>query len=161
MKLERKVVDNGISEMARERIAEGLGRLLADSYTLLLKTHNYHWNVTGPWFQSLHTLFEVQYQELFTAVDLIAERIRALGCKAPGSFRQFAHLAAVKEATSTPAAMEMVRDLMMDHEVLEKTAREVFPLAQSGQDEATMDLLNQRLNTHQKAAWMLRSTLEE
>lgn len=157
-----KSMDIGILESDREQIAKGLGRLLADSYTLLIKTHNYHWNVTGPLFNSLHLLFEAQYTELFAAVDLVAERIRALGYKAPGSYRQFEALAAVKEAgDKTPSAMDMVRELASDHERVAKTAREVFPLAEKGGDEATIDLLNQRLNVHQKSVWMLRATAEE
>ncbi len=156
-----RTLDIGIGESDRKQIAVGLGRLLADTYTLLLKTHNYHWNVTGPHFGSLHLLFEGQYTELFAAVDLIAERIRALGSTAPGSYRQFSELASVKDATSVPRAMEMVRELMLDNERVAKTAREVFPIAEAGADEATIDLLNQRLNIHQKTAWMLRSTLEE
>lgn len=151
----------GISESDRAAIARDLGKLLADTYTLMLKTHNYHWNVTGPYFQSLHTLFETQYNELFLAVDLIAERIRALGQKSPGSYWQFAELTAIKEARSTPAALEMVKELMADNERVAQTARDIFPVASKAKDEATVDLLNQRLNTHQKAAWMLRSTSEE
>jgi starvation-inducible DNA-binding protein len=152
---------SGIEEKDRKEIAEGLSHLLADSYTLFLKTHNYHWNVTGPMFQSLHLLFEAQYTELFAAVDLIAERIRALGFPAPGSYAQFSKLTSLKEATGIPRAKDMIRELADDNESLARTARALFPSAERGHDEATVDLLTGRLDVHEKAAWMLKSHLEE
>lgn len=154
-------IEIGISEESRREIAEGLSRVLADSYTLYLKTHNYHWNVTGPQFQTLHTMFEGQYTELATAVDDIAERIRSLGFPAPGTYSAFAELSAVKEEKDSPAAKEMVRRLVVAHETVANTARKVFPAAEKGNDEATADLLTQRLQLHEKTAWMLRSLLEE
>ena len=135
--------------------------MLADSYTLYLKTHNYHWNVTGPLFQTLHAMFEEQYTELATAVDIIAERIRSLGLPAPGSYTQFHKLASVKEETGLPSAKDMIRNLLSGHETTAKTARSVFPSAEEGGDEATLDLLTQRIHIHEKTAWMLRSLLEE
>ncbi len=154
-------IDIGIPESSRREIAEGLGRLLADSYTLYLKTHNYHWNVTGPMFQTLHTMFETQYTELATAVDLIAERIRSLGHRAPGSYQEFAKLTVIKEDATAPAATDMVKQLVMGHEAVAKTARSLFPMAEQGNDEATLDLLTQRIQLHEKTAWMLRSLLEK
>jgi len=153
-----KKLNTGIAAEDRKAIAEGLSRLLADSYTLYLKTHNYHWNVTGPQFPTLHALFESQYQELATAVDGIAERIRALGHPAPGSYKAFAALTSIEEANGARGAEDMVRDLLADHETVARTARSVFPAAEAGEDEATADLLTQRLLVHEKAAWMLRST---
>ena len=154
-------IDIGIPEDKRKDIAKGLSRLLADSYTLYLKTHNYHWNVTGPMFQTLHLMFEEQYTELAGAVDIIAERIRSLGIHAPGSYSQFNKLASVKEETGVPVATDMIKDLVSGHEMTAKTARLVFPSAQGGQDEATLDLLTQRIQVHEKTAWMLRSLLEK
>lgn len=153
-------IDIGINTKERKAIAEGLSHLLADTYTLYLKTHNYHWNVTGPMFSTLHLMFETQYNELALAVDLIAERIRALGYPAPGSYSQFAKLAVVQESTTVPAAAEMVADLVKSHETVTKTARQVFPIAAKADDEATTDLLTQRMQIHEKTAWMLRSLLE-
>lgn len=153
-------IDIGIPEVKRKEIAKGLSHLLADSYTLYLKTHNYHWNVTGPLFQTLHLMFETHYTELATAVDLIAERIRALGIYAPGSYSQFHELSAVKEATSVPKAEDMIKDLVLGHETVAKTARSIFKVAEEGSDEATIDLLTQRIQLHEKTAWMLRSMLE-
>ena len=153
-------IDSGIPEADRKAIADGLSRLLADSYTLYLKTHNFHWNVTGPMFQTLHLMFEQHYTELATAVDEIAERIRALGHPAPGSYAQFGKLASVEEATTVPPAEEMVRQLVVAHEQVAKTARSVFPAAEKGRDEVTADLLTQRMSVHEKTAWMLRSLLE-
>lgn len=150
----------GIDEGSRKEIANGLSKLLADTYTLFLKTHNFHWNVTGPMFNTLHLMFETQYQELFTAADLVAERIRSLGFNAPGSYAEFSKITAVKEAVGTPKAMDMVKDLLEGHETVARTARSVFPSAQNGADEATVDLLTQRLQTHEKTAWMLRSFLD-
>ena len=155
-------IDIGISEQHREAIAEGLSRLLADSYTLYLKTHNYHWNVTGPMFSTLHNLFEEEYTELATAVDEIAERIRALGVAAPGSYKQFAELSSVEEETGEPpAAQDMIRRLVTAQEQVVKTAREVFPVAEEAHDEPTADLLTQRMQVHEKNAWMLRSMLDQ
>lgn len=153
-------IDIGINKEQREKTAEGLSRLLADSYTLYLKTHNYHWNVTGPMFQTLHTMFEVHYTELAVAVDDIAERIRALGSKAPGSYSEFAKLSTVKEETGTPAAQDMIKNLVTAHECVIKTAREVFAIAEKSDDEVSCDLLTQRMQIHEKTAWMLRSLLE-
>ncbi len=153
-------VEIGISKDDRQSIADGLSRLLADEYTLYLKTHNYHWNVTGPMFNTLHLMFETQYTEAALAVDLVAERIRALGFPAPGSYSQYAELAAVKEDTGVPEAMSMVRNLVADHETVTRTARSLFPLADAAADEPTADLLTQRMQLHEKTAWMLRSLLE-
>ena len=153
-------VEIGISDADRATIAGGLSRLLADSYTLYLKTHNYHWNVTGPQFNTLHTMFEAQYTELALAVDEIAERIRALGMPAPGSYREFAELANVAEAEGGEAADEMIRQLVIGQETIVRTAREVFAAADAANDEPTADLLTQRMQVHEKTAWMLRSMLE-
>jgi len=156
-----KHIDIGISEKDRAAIAEGLSRLLADTYTLYLTTHNFHWNVTGPMFNTLHTMFMGQYTELWNAVDPIAERIRALGFPAPGSYAQFAVLAVVPDAPKTPPkAMEMVQILVDGHESVARTARGIFPLADKASDEPTADLLTQRLAIHEQTAWMLRSLLE-
>jgi starvation-inducible DNA-binding protein len=153
-------IDIGIAAGDRKAIADGLARLLADSYTLYLKTHNFHWNVTGPMFSTLHLMFETQYNELALAVDLVAERIRALGHPAPGSYAQFSTLSSVKEETSVPQANDMVRQLVDGQEAVARTAREVFPVAERAGDQVTMDLLTQRLQVHEKVAWMLRSLLE-
>ena len=152
-------IDLGISDKARLAIADGLSRLLADTYTLYLKTHNFHWNVTGPQFNSLHLMFEGQYTELAAAVDLIAERIRALGVAAPGSYSAFAALASIEEAKGTPPAEEMVAILAADQLAVVRTARSVFPLADDAHDEPTADLLTQRMQVHEKTAWMLRANL--
>jgi starvation-inducible DNA-binding protein len=152
-------IDIGIDEAERREIAEGLSRLLADTYTLYLKTHNYHWNVTGPRFNTLHLMFETQYTELATAVDLIAERIRALGHPAPGSYAAFAKLSSIDEAEGVPDAEVMVRDLVKGHEAVVRTARKVFPAADAAHDEPTTDLLTQRMQLHEKTAWMLRSQI--
>jgi starvation-inducible DNA-binding protein len=152
-------VNIGISSGDRQNIAEGLARLLADSYTLYLKTHNFHWNVIGPMFNTLHLMFEEEYTELTTAVDEIAERIRALGHPAPGSYKQYLELSSVPEETGVPSAEEMIKQLVEAHEQTAKTARTVFPAAESAQDEATADLLTQRMQVHEKTAWMLRSLL--
>ena len=154
-------IDIGIPEDKRKDIAKGLSRLLADSYTLYLKTHNYHWNVTGPQFRTLHLMFEEQYTELAQAVDSIAERIRSLGEPAPGSYAQFATLSSVQEETGLPSADDMVKNLVIGHETVAKTARSVFPSAEEGNDEATLDLLTQRIQVHEKTAWMLRSLLDK
>ena len=138
-------------------IAGGLSRLLADTYTLYLKTHNFHWNVTGPMFNTLHLMFEQQYTELATAVDEIAERIRALGEAAPGSYSQYAALSSIREETGVPSAEDMIRQLVADQEAVVRTARSVFPAAEEASDEPTADLLTQRMQVHEKTAWMLRS----
>ena len=160
MRQDHTAIDIGIEAKAREEISEGLSRLLADSYTLYLKTHNFHWNVTGPMFQTLHLMFETQYTELAEAVDTIAERIRALGFFAPGSYQQFAKLSLVKEAEGQPIAKEMIKQLVDGHETVVRTAREIFAMAERNADEATCDLLTQRIQLHEKTAWMLRSLLD-
>jgi starvation-inducible DNA-binding protein len=152
-------IDIGIEEADRVEITEGLSRLLADSYTLYLKTHNYHWNVTGPMFQTLHLMFETQYNELALAVDLIAERIRALGAPAPATYREFLALSSVPEDDDTPDATEMIQRLVIGQETVARTARSVFPIVEKAHDEPTADLLTQRLQIHEKTAWMLRSLL--
>ncbi len=152
-------INVGISKENRESIAAGLSRLLADSYTLYLKTHNYHWNVTGPQFNTLHQMFEGQYTELAAAVDEIAERIRALGVRAPGSYAEFAELTTIEEGNGEESAEEMVRQLAIGQETVVRTAREVFPAADAANDEPTADLLTQRMQIHEKNAWMLRSML--
>jgi starvation-inducible DNA-binding protein len=154
-------IDIGINEADRKQIAEGLARLLADSYTLYLKTHNFHWNVTGPMFNTLHLMFEGQYTELAAAVDVIAERIRALGFPAPGSYKEFARLSSIQEAEGVPAANEMIAQLVKGQEQVAKTARSVWPVVERANDEPTADLLTQRMQVHEKTAWMLRSMLEQ
>jgi len=153
-------MDIGINKNDRQQIAEGMSHLLADSYTLFLKTHNYHWNVTGPMFRTLHLMFEEQYTELFTAVDLIAERIRSLGSQAPGSYKQFSQLSRVADDEGQLDAEGMIKSLIKAHETVIRTAREIFPQAESVNDQVSLDLLTQRLDTHEKTAWMLRSLLE-
>ncbi len=154
------LIDIGIDEKERKAIADGLSRLLADTYTLYLKTHNYHWNVTGPMFNTLHLMFETQYNELALAVDLIAERIRALGVSAPGSYAAFAKLSSIQESDKVPGATDMIADLVKGQETVVRTARKIFPVADGAHDEATADLLTQRIQLHEKTAWMLRSMLE-
>ena len=155
-------VNIGISDKDRAAIVAGLSRLLADTYTLYLTTHNFHWNVSGPMFNSLHAMFMGQYTELWNAVDPIAERIRSLGHPAPGSYAQFAKLSSLPDAPAQPPkALEMVRILVEGHEAVARTARAIFPLADAASDEPTADLLTQRLTVHEQAAWMLRSLLEE
>ena len=153
-------MDIGISDTDRRTIADGLSRLLADTYTLYLKTHNFHWNVTGPMFQTLHLMFETQYTELAAAVDLIAERIRALGSPAPATYSQFAALSTIKEPDGVPQAQEMIRQLVQDQEAVVRTARSIFKSVDDAGDEPTADLLTQRMQVHEKTAWMLRSLLE-
>ena len=153
-------IDIGITEKDRAAIAGGLGRLLADSYSLYLQTHNFHWNVTGPMFQTLHVMFEAQYTELSVAVDLVAERIRALGFPAPATYSEFARLTSITEVAGVPKADAMIRLLVDGQETVVRTARSIFPLAESASDEATADLLTQRIQLHEKTAWMLRSLLE-
>jgi starvation-inducible DNA-binding protein len=155
------VLDIGISAKDREKIAEGLSRLQADTYTLYLMTHNFHWNVTGPMFNTLHLMFMTQYTELWNAIDPIAERIRALGFPAPGTYAQFGKLSSIKEPVGVPKAEEMIRLLVKGHEAVAKTARALFPVANKADDQPTADLLTQRLDIHEKTAWMLRSLLEE
>jgi starvation-inducible DNA-binding protein len=152
-------IDIGIGETERAAIANGLSRLLADTYTLYLETHNFHWNVTGPMFQTLHLMFEQQYNELALAVDLIAERIRALGFPAPATYRQFAQLTSIAEPDGVPAAEEMIRQLVAGQESAVRTARSILPTAEAANDQPTIDLLTQRMQIHEKTAWMLRSLL--
>ena len=155
-------INIGISDKDRAAIAQGLSRLLADTYTLYLTTHNFHWNVTGPMFNTLHTMFMAQYTELWNAVDPIAERIRSLGHVAPGSYAAFGALSSLPDAPAQPPkALEMVRILVAGHEAVARTARELFPLADAASDEPTADLLTQRLTIHEQTAWMLRSLLED
>ncbi len=152
-------MDTGLSAQDRAQIAEGLSRLLADTYTLYLKTHSFHWNVTGPMFNTLHLMFEQQYNELALAVDLIAERIRALGVHAPGSYQQYLALTSLAEETGVPSAEKMIQQLVQGQEAVVKTARSIFPLADKAGDEPTADLLTQRMQVHEKTAWMLRSMI--
>lgn len=154
-------IDIGIDEKDRAEIANGLGNLLADTYSLYLKTHNFHWNVTGPMFQTLHLMFETQYTELALAVDLIAERIRSLGFPAPGTYSEFAKRSSIKETPGVPKADEMIRLLVEGQEAVVRTARSLFPVVEKATDEATADLLTQRIQLHEKTAWMLRSLLEK
>ncbi len=156
-------IDIGISIKERKKISDGLSRFLADSYTLYLKTHNFHWNITGPMFNSLHTMFETQYNEQWTALDDIAERIRALGFNAPGSYREFVALSSIPEEpglTDSADWREMVRQLVLGNEAVCRTARDVLEIADDADDAPTEDLLTQRLQTHEKYAWMLRSLLQ-
>lgn len=152
-------INIGIEEMDRKDITAGLSRVLADSYTLYLKTHNFHWNVTGPMFQTLHLMFETQYTELALAVDLVAERIRALGMPAPATYAEFVTLSSIKEDVGVPAAQDMIKKLLEGHESVIRTARLVFPIAEKASDQPTLDLLTQRMQVHGKTAWMLRSLL--
>lgn len=154
-------IDIGINEKDRKKIADGLSRLLADSYTLYLKTHNFHWNVTGPQFNSLHTMFMTQYTEIWNALDMIAERIRSLGYPAPGSYKQFVALSSIPEEEGVPKAKDMIRQLVSGQEAVTRTAREVFKVVEKANDQPTADLLTQRMEVHEKNAWMLRVLLEE
>ncbi|MDD5249093.1 MAG: DNA starvation/stationary phase protection protein [Rhodocyclaceae bacterium] len=154
-------MDIGINKEDRARIAEGLSQLLADSYTLYLMTHNFHWNVKGPMFNTLHQMFMVQYTEQWNALDLIAERIRALDFPAPGTYKEFVKLASVKEVEGVPKAIDMIRYLVAAQEATARTARNLFPVLEKANDQPTADLLTQRLEVHEKTAWMLRSLLEE
>ena len=154
-----ETIDIGLSDAARATIGDGLAQILAESYTLYLKTHKYHWNVTGPMFQPLHTLFEQQYTELAAAVDEIAEHIRSLGILAPGSYAEFARLSTIADQQGNPNAEAMIAELVDDQHTLIKTCRNVLPIAQEAGDEATADLLIGRMRVHQKSAWMLRSHL--
>lgn len=161
MDVKASKIDIGLSDESRASIAAGLSGLLADSYTLYLMTHNFHWNVKGPMFNSLHQMFMAQYTEQWTALDLIAERIRALGYPAPGTYTEFVKLATIKEVEGVPKAMEMVQHLVKAQEATARTARKLLPLVEDADDQPTADLLAQRLDTHEKTAWMLRSLLEE
>ena len=152
-------INIGISTEQRHAIADGLSRLLADTYTLYLKTHNFHWNVTGPMFNTLHLMFEQQYNELALTVDLIAERIRALGYPAPATYRAFARLTSIPEEEGVPNAQEMIRQLVQGQEAVVRTARSIFPVVDDAHDEPTADLMTQRMQIHEKNAWMLRSLL--
>ena len=154
-------IDIGIDSADREKIVKGLSVLLADSYTLYLMTHNFHWNVKGPQFNSLHLMFMTQYTEQWNALDMIAERIRALGYPAPGTYKQFVKLATIKEVEGVPNATEMVRHLVAAQEATARTARKLFPVVDAANDQPTADLLTQRLTVHEKTAWMLRSLLED
>ena len=153
-------VDTGIAQGDRNAISDGLGRVLADTYTLYLKTHNYHWNVTGPQFRALHLMFEEQYRELWAATDELAERIRALGYYAPGTYAEYAKLTSIQEDNGVPSADQMVANLVKGHETVVKTARDLFQLADEAKDEVTADLMVQRMNASEKTAWMLRSMIE-
>lgn len=152
-------MDIGIAEDARNEIVAALERVLADTYTLYLKTHNFHWNVTGPKFNDLHNMFMTQYVEMWNAVDLVAERIRSLGAFAPGSYKDFARLSSIEEAGEVPKDMEMVAQLVKGHETVIRTARAALAPAEAANDQSTLDLLTQRLQVHEKTAWMLRSLL--
>lgn len=154
-------LDFGIAEADRLKIVEGLSHLLADTYTLYLKTHNFHWNVTGPMFQTLHTMFMVLYNEQWLAIDLVAERIRSLGSPAPGTYEDFARLTSIKPSSGLPSAREMISELVEGQQAVARTARKLFPIAEQGNDQPTCDLLTQRMQIHEKNAWMLRSLLEE
>lgn len=154
------IIDIGIAEQDRKEIADALSRMLADSYILYLKTHNFHWNVTGPMFQTLHTLFMTQYTELWNALDLIAERIRALGYPAPGSYKRYVKLSTIDEEHGVPGAQDMIRQLVQGQEAVARTARAAFRIAEGADDQPTADLLTQRMEVHEKNAWMLRSLLE-
>jgi len=154
-------IDIGIGAEERRRIAQGLSSLLADSYALYLMTHNFHWNVTGPMFNTLHLMFMEQYTEQWNALDLIAERIRALGHPAPGTYREFVKLASVKEVEGVPKAEDMIRHLVVAQESTARTARRLFPVVNAANDQPTADLLTQRLEVHEKTAWMLRSLLQD
>lgn len=158
-KLNLPVMDIGINAKHREQIANGLSALLADSYTLYLMTHNFHWNVTGPQFNSLHLMFMGQYTEQWNALDTIAERIRALGFPAPGTYKEYVKLASIQEVEGVPKADDMIRHLVAAQEATARTARKLFPVVGAANDQPTADLLTQRLDIHEKTAWMLRSTL--
>ncbi|MEO1592188.1 MAG: Dps family protein [Cyanobacteria bacterium J06632_22] len=160
MAVQAPQINIGIDEQQRQTIAESLSRLLADTYTLYLKTHNFHWNVTGPMFNTLHLMFEAQYNELALAVDSIAERIRALGFPAPGTYSAYAKLSSIEETEGVPTAEEMIKLLVEGQEAVARTAREAFPAVDAANDEPTADLLTQRLQVHEKTAWMLRSLLQ-
>lgn len=153
-------IDIGISDKDRKLVASGLSKLLADTYTLYLKTHSFHWNVEGPMFQTLHVMFMGQYTEMWNALDIIAERIRSLGHYAPGTYSEFVKLTSIKESKSIPKATKMIEELIQGHEAVIKTTREIFSAAEDAKDQTTMDVLTQRLDIHEKTAWMLRSLLK-
>jgi len=159
-KAKSPTIDIGISAGERRKIAQGLSALLADSYTLYLMTHNFHWNVTGPDFNSLHMMFMTQYTEQWNAIDIIAERIRALGHPAPGTYKEFVNLASIKEVEGVPKATDMIRHLVTAQEATARTARKLFPVVEAASDQPTADVLTQRIEVHEKTAWMLRSLLE-
>lgn len=159
--MSNQAIDIGINDQDRKTIADGLSRFLADTYTLYLKTHNFHWNVTGPMFQTLHLMFELHYNELWLATDLIAERIRALGSPAPATYAEFSALSSIKEERGPVKAEDMIRLLVDGHQAVIRTARVLFPVAEKAQDQVTLDLLTQRMQIHEKTAWMLRSLLEQ
>ncbi|MGA8148608.1 MAG: Dps family protein [Gallionellaceae bacterium] len=159
--MKKSNINIGIGEKDRKKIADGLARMQADTYTLYLKTHHFHWNVTGPMFQTLHLMFETQYNETWLAVDVIAERIRALGFPAPGSSAEFAALTEIKESSGVPNATDMIRQLVEGQETVVRTARTVYPVAEAAGDQPTADMLTQRMMVHEQNAWMLRSLLEE
>jgi len=160
-KTKQAAIDIGITEADRRKISQGLSALLADSYTLYLMTHNFHWNVTGPQFNSLHNMFMAQYTEQWTALDLIAERIRALGFPAPGTYKEFVKLASIQEVDGVPKANDMIRHLVSAQEATARTARKLFPIADAANDQPTADVLTQRIDIHEKTAWMLRSLLAD
>ncbi len=155
------VINFGIAEPDRLKIVDGLSRLLADTYTLYLKTHNFHWNVTGPMFQTLHLMFETLYNEQWLAVDLVAERIRALGSPAPGTYEQLSALTSISKSDGLPKATDMIRELVEGQETVARTARQLFTVAEAANDQPTCDMLTQRMQIHEKNAWMLRSLLED
>jgi starvation-inducible DNA-binding protein len=159
--MSKQQINIGINEKDRKKVADGLSRMLADTYTLYLKTHNFHWNVAGPMFQTLHLMFMTQYNESWLAVDLIAERIRSLGYPAPGTYKEFAALTSIKDSDGAPKAKDMIRQLVEGQEAVVRTAREVLPIAEKVGDQPTVDLLSARMEVHEKNAWMLRSLLEE
>lgn len=160
-KIKAPLIDIGIGASERKKIAQGLSALLADSYTLYQMTHNFHWNVTGPQFNTLHQMFMVQYTEQWNALDIIAERIRALGIPAPGTYKEFVKLTSIKEVDGVPKATDMIRHLVAAQEATARTARKLFPIVDAANDQPTADVLTQRLEVHEKTAWMLRSLLEE
>ena len=154
-------IDIGINEKDRKQVAHGLSQLLADTYSLYLKTHSFHWNVEGPMFQTLHVMFMTQYTELWNALDVVAERIRSLGHYAPGTYAELTKLTSIKESKSVPKALKMVEEAVQGHEAIIRTIRTVFELAEAAKDQTTMDVLTQRLDVHEKTAWMLRSLLKK
>ncbi len=160
-KVKPMTMDIGISDADRKKIAQGLSALLADSYTLYLMTHNFHWNVTGPQFNSLHNMFMTQYTEQWNALDIIAERIRSLGFPAPGTYKEFVKLASIKEVEGVPKATDMIRHLVVAQEATARTARKLFPVVGAAGDQPSADVLTQRIDVHEKTAWMLRSLLED
>ena len=161
VKIIPSAINIGISDKDRSKVADGLSCMLADTYTLYLKTHNFHWNVTGPMFQTLHLMFMAQYNEMWLAIDVVAERIRALGYPAPGTYKEFAALTSITESEGVPKAKDMIRQLVEGQETVARTAREVLKIADKAGDQPTVDLLSARMEVHEKNAWMLRSLLEE